>query len=85
MLSVAQTDALQWQHASQQACHDASAQFLNLPLVHRLDSQQRKRLDWELRVYMAGLSDEAGAAQPLAMAVKQLGQPSLDQVGRWVA
>jgi hypothetical protein len=30
---------------------------------------------------MGGLSDEAGAAQPLAMAMKQLGQPSLDQVG----
>lgn len=33
-------------------------------------------------MYMAGLSDEAGAAQPLAVAVKQLGAPSADQVSQ---
>ena len=34
----------------------------------------------EVRVFMAGGSDESGAAAPLSMAVKQLGQPSPDEV-----
>lgn len=47
----------------------------------RYDNEERHALLFELRAYMAGLSDESGAAQPLAMAVKQLGLPSSDQVG----
>lgn len=47
---------------------------------HRLDNELHARLMWEPRVYMAGLSDEAGAAQPLAIAVKQLGQPVRSEV-----
>ena len=34
----------------------------------------------EVRVFMAGGSDESGAAAPLSMAVKQLGQPSPDEI-----
>ena len=36
----------------------------------------------EPRVFMGGLSDEAGAAAPLAMAMKQLGQPAKDEVAK---
>ena len=36
----------------------------------------------EPRVFMAGLSDESGASAPLAMAVKQLGLPSADEVAK---
>ncbi len=48
--------------------------------VCRYDNELREPLLYELRVYMAGLSDESGAGQPLAMAIKQLGSPSRDQV-----
>ena len=34
----------------------------------------------EVRVFMAGGSDESGAAAPLSMAVKQLGQPCPDEI-----
>eukprot|EP00900_Chrysochromulina_parva_P021260 jgi/Chrpa1/3768/Chrysochromulina_OHIO_Genome00018395-RA len=36
----------------------------------------------ERRVYMSGLSDEAGAGAQLAIAVKQVGAPDLVQIGR---
>ncbi|KAL6747570.1 hypothetical protein V8C86DRAFT_2906417 [Haematococcus lacustris] len=52
------------------------------PAFMGYDSSSRRRLEWEARVFMAGLSDEAGAAQPLAVAAKQLGAPSLDQVSK---
>ena len=32
------------------------------------------------RIFVAGLSDEAGLATPLALAVKQLGSPSDDEI-----
>jgi hypothetical protein len=36
----------------------------------------------ELRVYMSGLSDEAGAAAGLAMASKQMGLPQADEIAK---
>ncbi len=48
-----------------------------------MDSEERKPLMHEPRAYMAGLSDESGAAQPLAMAMKQLGMPDMDEVRVW--
>ncbi len=39
------------------------------------DNELNEKLMAEPRVFMNGLSDEAGAAQPLAIASKQLGMP----------
>ena len=45
------------------------------------DAVGNQRATQERRVYMSGLSDEAGAGAGLAMAVKQLGAPSAAEVG----
>jgi hypothetical protein len=45
------------------------------PAFMGYDNEKRAAILAEPRVFMAGLSDEAGAAQPLAMAMKQQGQP----------
>ena len=45
------------------------------------DAVAGARATQERRVYMSGLSDEAGAGAGLAMAVKQLGAPSATEVG----
>ena len=44
------------------------------------DAVADARVTQERRVYMSGLSDEAGAGAQLAMAVKQLGSPSAREV-----
>jgi len=44
------------------------------------DAARNESATQELRVYMSGLSDEAGAAAGLAMAAKQLGAPAAEEV-----
>ena len=56
--------------------------YLTPPLCHPgcLPSQVKA----EPRVFMSGLSDEAGAAMPLAMASKQVaGLPVTVEIERW--
>lgn len=50
------------------------------PAFMGYDNEARTKLMAEPRVFMSGLSDEAGASQPLAMALKQLGHPVKDEV-----
>ncbi len=45
------------------------------PAFMGYDNEKRAAIMSEARVFMAGLSDEAGFAQPLAMAIKQLSLP----------
>ncbi|GAX85694.1 hypothetical protein CEUSTIGMA_g13110.t1 [Chlamydomonas eustigma] len=52
------------------------------PAFMGYDNQLRKMVTAEQRVFMSGLSDEAGAAQPLAMAVKQLGLPVPSEIAK---
>ncbi len=44
------------------------------------DNEAQAAIMAEPRVFMSGLSDEAGAAQPLAMASKQLGLPVASEI-----
>ena len=44
------------------------------------DNEKKFRIMDELRVFMSGLSDEAGMAQPVGMAIKQLYMPVPDEV-----
>ena len=46
------------------------------------DHAAKRAATQERRVYMSGLSDEAGAAAGLAVAMKQLGQPAADEVAK---
>jgi len=46
------------------------------------DLGERGALVDEVRVFMAGMSDESGAAAPLSMAVKQLGMPDPAEVAQ---
>lgn len=46
------------------------------------DAERNQSVVQERRVYMSGLSDEAGASAPLAMSVKQLGAPDASEVAK---
>jgi hypothetical protein len=52
------------------------------PAFMGIDNELHSSLIAETRVFMSGLSDEAGAAQPLAMAMKQLGMPVVSEIDK---
>jgi len=59
---------------------NVSDPWARAPAFMGTDADEGGPLLGEPRVFMAGLSDEAGAAAPLAMAIKQLGSPSPKEV-----
>ncbi len=68
-------------HSMASAFYDApSDPWHRSPAFRGPDADVRGPLLSEPRVFMAGLSDEAGAAAPLAMAVKQVGAPVAAEV-----
>lgn len=67
----------------QQWFHDPSDPFHRSPSVISYDNQAHKQVTQESRVWIAGLSDEAGAGSWLAAAMKEYGQPNKQQVDQF--
>lgn len=57
--------------------------FHRSPSVISYDNQDHKQVTQEGRVWIAGLSDEAGAGSWLAAAMKEYGQPNKQQVAQF--
>ncbi|MFZ0663724.1 MAG: DUF5695 domain-containing protein [Acidobacteriaceae bacterium] len=62
---------------------DPTDPFHRAPSAITYDRQANRQVTQESRVWIAGLSDEAGAGSWLALAMKELGEPNQEEVSKF--